>query len=58
MGFRSVPDAPPYPASRAYGVRTVPTLFVIDERGIVVEAVEVVGQILGRVSARRARWGT
>ena len=27
--FPSVVDAPPYPASRAYGVRVVPTLFLV-----------------------------
>jgi peroxiredoxin len=29
--FPSVVDAPPYPASRAYGVRVVPTVFLIRE---------------------------
>ena len=28
--FPAVADAPPYPLSDAYGVRTVPTLFVLD----------------------------
>jgi hypothetical protein len=28
--FASVPDEPPYPLSEAYGIRTVPTLFVLD----------------------------
>jgi peroxiredoxin len=40
MGFPSTSDPPPYPASRAYDVETVPTLFVIDAHGTVVEAVE------------------
>jgi hypothetical protein len=30
VGFESVPDAPPYPASEAYGIRTVPTLVLVD----------------------------
>lgn len=29
--FDSVPDAEPYPVSDAYGIRTVPTLFLINE---------------------------
>jgi thiol-disulfide isomerase/thioredoxin len=37
--FASVPDEPPYEASNAYGVRTVPTLFVLDD-GEVVDVVE------------------
>lgn len=37
--FPSVSDEPPYPASNAYGVRTVPTLFILDD-GEVVEVVE------------------
>jgi peroxiredoxin len=40
MAFPSASDPPPYPASRAYRVETVPTLFVIDARGTVVETVE------------------
>jgi thiol-disulfide isomerase/thioredoxin len=28
--FPMVPDEPPYPLSDAYGIRTVPTLFVLD----------------------------
>jgi peroxiredoxin len=40
MGFPSASDPPPYPASRAYHVETVPTLFVIDARGTIVETVE------------------
>jgi hypothetical protein len=28
--FRAVPDQSPYPVSNAYGIRTVPTLFVLD----------------------------
>jgi thiol-disulfide isomerase/thioredoxin len=37
--FPTVPDEEPYPASEAYGIRTVPTLFVIDD-GTVVDVVE------------------
>jgi thiol-disulfide isomerase/thioredoxin len=37
--FPSVADEPPYPLSDAYGVRTVPTVFVIDD-GNVVDVVE------------------
>jgi thiol-disulfide isomerase/thioredoxin len=37
--FPAVPDEPPYELSAAYGVRTVPTLFVIDD-GRVVDVVE------------------
>jgi peroxiredoxin len=40
MGFGSTSDPPPYAASRAYGIETVPTLFVIDARGTIVETVE------------------
>jgi peroxiredoxin len=40
MGFGSVSDPPPFAASRAYGIETVPTLFVIDARGTIAEAVE------------------
>jgi hypothetical protein len=28
--FPAIPDADPYPISEAYGIRTVPTLFVLD----------------------------
>jgi len=38
--FGSVPDLPPYPASDAYGIEVVPTLFVIDAGGTIVETVE------------------
>ncbi len=40
VGFGSIPDPAPYPASDAYGIETVPTLFVIDGSGRVVDAVE------------------
>jgi peroxiredoxin len=37
--FTAVSDQPPYPLSDAYGIRTVPTVFVIED-GKVVEVVE------------------
>jgi thiol-disulfide isomerase/thioredoxin len=37
--FPALSDEPPYDVSNAYGVRTVPTLFVLDE-GRVVDVVE------------------
>jgi hypothetical protein len=37
--FVAVPDEPPYGLSNAYGVRTVPTLFVLED-GEVVDVVE------------------
>jgi thiol-disulfide isomerase/thioredoxin len=39
LSFVSVPDEPPYELSNAYGVRTVPTLFVLDD-GNVADVVE------------------
>jgi peroxiredoxin len=40
IGFPLVEDAPPYPASNAYGIQTVPTMFVIDATGTIVYTVE------------------
>jgi peroxiredoxin len=40
MRFPSVSDPPPYPVSQAYGLEVVPTLFVIDGSGTIVETVE------------------
>ena len=40
MEVGSVPDLPPYEASNAYGVRTVPTTFLIDADGAVDTVVE------------------
>jgi peroxiredoxin len=37
--FPSAVDEPPYPASRSYGVRVVPTLFLVQE-GVVRDVVE------------------
>jgi thiol-disulfide isomerase/thioredoxin len=38
--FDSRADLPPYDASNAYGIETVPTLFVVDGEGTIVETVE------------------
>jgi peroxiredoxin len=40
LSFGSVPDLAPYPASSAYGLEAVPSLFVIDDDGTIVESVE------------------
>jgi peroxiredoxin len=37
--FASVPDAPPYPVSDAYGIQVVPTVFLV-EAGAIGETVE------------------
>lgn len=37
--FTAVPDQPPYPLSDAYGIRVVPTVFVLED-GQVVDVVE------------------
>jgi thiol-disulfide isomerase/thioredoxin len=39
MNVPAVPDLPPYDASNAYGIESVPTLFVIDRTGAVADAV-------------------
>lgn len=39
MDVPAVPDLPPYDVSNAYGVESVPTLFVIDGAGEVADAV-------------------
>jgi thiol-disulfide isomerase/thioredoxin len=39
MDVPAVPDLPPYDASNAYGIESVPTLFVIDTSGRVADAV-------------------
>lgn len=39
MDVPAVPDLPPYDASNAYGIESVPTLFVIDRTGAVADAV-------------------
>jgi len=40
LGFGSRPDLPPYSVSNAYGVRVVPTLFLIGTDGNVLDSVE------------------
>ena len=39
MDVPAVPDLPPYDASNAYGIESVPTLFVIDGTGTVADVV-------------------
>ena len=39
LTFQAISDAPPYDTSNAYGIRTVPTLFLVDD-GRIVETVE------------------
>jgi thiol-disulfide isomerase/thioredoxin len=39
MGIAAVVDVPPYDVSNAYGIETVPTLFVIDGAGVVADTV-------------------
>jgi thiol-disulfide isomerase/thioredoxin len=39
MDVPALPDLPPYDASNAYGIESVPTLFVIDAAGTVADAV-------------------
>jgi peroxiredoxin len=40
LSFLSVSDAPPYEASEAYGVRVVPTAFLVGDDGIILDTVE------------------
>jgi peroxiredoxin len=40
LGFPSVPDLPPYEVSNAYGIRTVPTTFLVDADGSILDTVE------------------
>ena len=40
LGFHSVPEEPPYPASEAYGLRVVPTLVLVGADGTVRLSVE------------------
>jgi thiol-disulfide isomerase/thioredoxin len=40
LGFASRPDLPPYELSNAYGIRVVPTLFLVGPEGTVVDLVE------------------
>jgi len=39
MDVPAIPDLPPYDASNAYGIETVPTLFVVDGAGSVADVV-------------------
>ncbi len=39
MNVPAMPDLPPYDVSNAYGIDTVPTLFVLDRSGKVADAV-------------------
>lgn len=40
MSFPSVPDLPPYDLSNAYGIRVVPTTFLVDRDATILRAVE------------------
>jgi thiol-disulfide isomerase/thioredoxin len=40
MTFPSNQDAPPYPLSDAYGIQVVPTTFLVDATGTIVDTVE------------------
>jgi thiol-disulfide isomerase/thioredoxin len=55
VSFPSVSDLPPYEASDAYGIRVVPTLFLVDEGGTILDTVESWdGEGFNRVSRRLA----
>jgi peroxiredoxin len=40
LGFPSISDLPPYEVSNAYGIRTVPTTFLVDVGGSILDTVE------------------
>jgi peroxiredoxin len=40
LGFPSVVDLPPYEVSNAYGIRVVPTAFLIDQDSSILDVVE------------------
>jgi peroxiredoxin len=40
LGFPSIEDLPPYDISNAYGIRTVPTTFLVDQEGSILDVVE------------------
>jgi peroxiredoxin len=40
LGFPSTEDPPPYDISNAYGIRTVPTTFLVDREGSILDVVE------------------
>jgi peroxiredoxin len=55
MGFPSLMDPPPYDVSNAYGIAVVPTTFLVDRDGTVLDAVESWDRDgLNRLSARLA----
>ncbi len=55
MGIRSVADLPPYAASEAYGIESVPTIVLVGEAEVVLEIVEAWDRDgYNRVSARLA----
>jgi AhpC/TSA family len=55
LAFPSLVDAPPYPTSNAFGIRVVPTVFLLGGDDLVLEAVESWDRGgLNRVSERLA----
>jgi peroxiredoxin len=40
LGFPSISDLPPFEVSNAYGIRTVPTAFLVDADGSILDTVE------------------
>jgi peroxiredoxin len=40
LRFPSISDLPPYEVSNAYGIRTVPTTFLVDQGGFILDTVE------------------
>jgi peroxiredoxin len=55
MAFRSLVDAPPYDVSNAYGIEVVPTTFLVDADGMILDAVESWDREgLNRISERMA----
>jgi len=55
MEIASVPDLPPYDVSNAYGIGSVPTLFLVGPEGTVLESVGAWDREgFNRVSARLA----
>jgi thiol-disulfide isomerase/thioredoxin len=55
MALGSVPDDPPFPASDAYGIEAVPTLFLVGPDGVVDDVVQSWDREgYNRISARLA----
>jgi peroxiredoxin len=53
--FRSLVDAPPYDVSNAYGIEVVPTTFLVDAEGTILDTVESWDREgLNRISGRLA----